>query len=185
MADPAAVPAGLPPGPGVQPPGPPGPPPGPGVQPPFVAAPIEGRRARLWLGLGLAGAVLVACCGVGVVAVGGLLVLGEQVATEAAQRAVTDYLTALTERDWEEAYELRCPDDRTAESLAEFTGRVSAQPEIESYQVHDADLGQDPTTDVTVPVAVTYASGQRAQLIFPVAQGSGGRYEVCGTIQQA
>jgi hypothetical protein len=166
-----------PPGP---PPGPPlGPPPGPGVQPPFVVAPIEGRRARTWLSLGVAGGLLAACCGVGGVAIGGLLVLGTEAVNEQAQTAVGDYLTALVEQDWEQAYELRCEDDREDQSLAEFTQRESTQPQIEVYEVGDLD-----TVEMTVPVRVTYADGTGEQLAVPVEQSSQtGRFEVCGSIE--
>jgi hypothetical protein len=138
----------------------------------------------MWLGLGLAGGVLAACCGVGVVAVGGLLVLGQEAINEQAQRAVTDYLVAVTEQDWEEAYRLRCERDRQAESLPEFTSRVSAQPPIDDYQVRDIDPAPD--GDITVPVAVTYADGTGATLIVPLDQNTEtGRFEVCGTVQLA
>ncbi|MPZ25033.1 MAG: hypothetical protein GEV12_00910 [Micromonosporaceae bacterium] len=184
-----AAPAAWPPPPSGPPPVP-DPPPGPGVQPPFVAAPIEGRRARTWLGLGLAGAVLAVCCGVGVVAVGGLLVLGEQAINEQAQRAVADYLAAVAEEDWEQAYDQRCEQDRRAESLPAFTSRASAEPAIESYQVGDLQIepgngGLEPGGgEMTVPVFVTYAGGASARLIFPVDQSSRtGRFEVCGTVQ--
>jgi len=170
------------PGPPGRPPGPPGPPPGPGVQPPFVAAPVEGRRARTWLGLGLAGAILAACCGVGVVAIGGLLAVGQEAVNEQARRAAGDYLAAVADRNWEEAYELRCRQDRQAESLFEFTSRVSAEPRIGSYQVGDMD--PEPDGDITVPVQVTYADGTADRLVFPIEQNPNGQLEVCGRIRQ-
>jgi hypothetical protein len=151
------------------------------VQPPFVAAPIEGRRIRIWLGLGLVGGVLAVCCGVGVVALGGLLVLGQEAVNEQAQRAVSDYLAAVTERDWQAAYELRCEEDRAAESLPEFTDRAAAQPPIDNYQVQDFQLGSD--SEISVPVEVTYAGGDRATLVFPVDQTPTGRFEVCGQVR--
>lgn len=165
-----------------------GPPSGPGVQPPFAAAPIEGRRTRMWLGVGLASGLLAACCGIGVAAVGGLLVLGQQVVTEQAQRAVTDYLTALTEQDWEQAYELRCARDRRAESLSEFTSRVSGAPAIDSYRIGDlrVDPGRDELDasddELTVPVEVTYADGTAGRLTFPLDQNSAGGLQVCGEV---
>lgn len=170
------------------PPAPPGPPPGPGVRPPFVAAPIEGRRARMWLGLGVAGGLLAACCVVGGIATGGLLLLSEQMANERAQRAVSDYLAAVVEEDWEQAYELRCEQDRQLETVAEFTGRVSSQPQIESYEVRDLEIDQGQggvfDADTRVPVDVVYAGDATpSRLTFPVEQNQGtGDYEVCGTV---
>jgi hypothetical protein len=141
----------------------------------------------MWLGLGLAGALLAACCGVGVVAVGGLLVLGEEATNEQAQRAVDDYLAAVAERDWERAHELRCETDRRAESLPEFTDRVSALPRIESYQLGDVQV--DPTDDpfevqLSVPAEVSYADGSEQRLTFLVEQDpDAGRILVCGPVE--
>lgn len=163
------------------------PPPGPGVQPPFVVAPVEGRRARTWLGLGLAGGVLAVCCGVGVAAVGGLLVLGERAVNEQAQAAVDDYLAAVVERDWQQAYELRCAADRRAESLPEFRRRVSAGPQIETYEI--GEIAPQPgdelfSSAVTVPVQVAYADGTRTRLTVPLDQDpQTGQLEVCGTVE--
>lgn len=171
-------PPGQPPPPPGQP-RPPDPPPGPGVQPPFVVAPIEGRRARTWLSLGVAGGLLAACCGVGGVAIGGLFVLGNQAVNEQAQRAVSDYLAAVAGQRWQEAYELRCEDDRDRQSLDDFTRRQAQQPRIESYEVGDLDLAE-----MTVPVRVDYADDADARLAVPVAQNRTGEFEVCGTIEQ-
>lgn len=168
--------------------GPPSPPPGPGVRPPFVAAPIEGRSTRMWVSLGVAGAVLVVCCGMGAVALGGLLVTLPQAQNEQAQQAVEAYLAAVVDEEYERAYELRCDADRAAESLTEFTRRVSGGPRIESYRIGDleTDLGEGPfdpeaTGDMTVPVEVDYADGSEARLTVPVEQSSDtGEIEVCG-----
>jgi hypothetical protein len=163
-------------------------PPGPGVRPPFVAAPIEGRRARMWLGIGVAGGLLAACCVVGGVATGGLLVLGEQMANERAQRAVSDYLAAVVDQDWERAYELRCEQDQQAESPDEFAGRISSEPQIESYEVGELNLEQGGgglfDSDATVPVDVVYAgSAGPERIIIPVEQDSStGDFEVCETL---
>jgi hypothetical protein len=168
--------------------GPPEPPPGPGVQPPFVAAPIEGRRARIGLLLGIAGGLLAACCVVGGVALGGLLVLSQQAANEQAQAAVEDYLAALMAQDWQGAYEQVCAADRLAESPDQFASRWSGEPAIQSYQVGDPrrdqrEQGDDPFTSVlTVPVDVVYASGTGGALNVRVVQNPNtGQFQVCET----
>jgi len=165
--------------------GPPQPPPGPGVQPPFVAAPVEGRRARIGLLLGVAGGLLVACCVVGGVALGGLLLLSQQAADEQAQAAVDDFLAALAAQDWETAYEQRCAADRAAESLPEFTSRVSGSPRIQSYQVGDPEVEEgDDAFDqrLLVPVDVVYANGSRDERTYPVSNRTG-EYLVCESLQ--
>src|SRR5690606_12603792 len=170
-------PPGVPPPPPGTPPPPP-PPPGPGVQPPFVAAPVEGRQARMWLRLGVAGGLLAACCGIGGVAVGGLVVLGQHALNEQAQRAVRDYLEARRQEDWERAYELRCEADQRASSLPEFIHRVSTAPRIQEYEIGDLQVtsGDDPfdpdSGELDVPVTITYVNGDTEQFQIPLAQNT-------------
>jgi len=153
---------------------------GPGVQPPFAAAPIEGRTARRWLGLGVAAAVLVMCCGIGGVGVGGLLLTMIPALNEQAQRAVGDYLDALSEQDWRRAYELRCDTDQRNESLAEFTDRVSGQPLITDYELEDLDYLDVQSDQLRLAAEVTYADGTRDLEVFPLLPDpQSGRLEVC------
>lgn len=157
---------------------PPLPPAGPGVRPPFAAAPVEGRNVRLWLGLGIAGAVLAVCCGAGIVSLGGLVVVGVEAINEQAQRSVSEYLEAEIEGDWEAAYRQRCEQDRRQESLAEFTRRVSALPRIESYDLGEVDVSGP---EVRLPARVEYEDGRSEQLLVPLAQNpQTGMLQVCG-----
>jgi hypothetical protein len=100
---------------------------------------------------------------------------------------VSDYLAAVVEEDWEQAYEQRCPQDQQAESLSAFTSRVSSQPRIESYEVGDLTLEQGAggvfDAESTVAVRVTYTGGAGASLTFPVEQNPDtGDFQVCGTV---
>jgi hypothetical protein len=148
------------------------------VRPPFTAAPVEGRSVRLWIGLGVAAAVLTLCCGAGIASLGGLIVVGVQAVNEQAHRAVGDYLDAEIEGDWEEAYQQRCEQDREAESLAEFTRRVSAQPRIESYELGDVDVTG---AELRLPTRVEYEDGRSERLLVPLNQDpETGMLEVCG-----
>jgi hypothetical protein len=159
-------------------PAPPAPPPrGPGVVPPFAAPPSEGRSSRMWLGLGVAGLAVVLCCGGGLAAVAGLLVAGTRALDEQAEIVITDYLEAISDEEYGEAYDLLCPDLQRRESLGAFERRVAAQPQISAFQVGDTDL----TTDIIVPVRVTYATGGTDSLRFVMAQDSEtGGLLVCG-----
>lgn len=153
-------------------------PPGPGVQPPFAAAPIEGRSARMWLGLGVAGAALALCCGGGGLAFIGFAITGTQALNEQADRVVGDYLDAVIAEDWERAYERLCDRDRNEESLEAFTRRESAAPEITSYQLGDLDLTEP---ELRLPVDLTYAEGRTERVEVPLEQNtSTGELEVCG-----
>jgi hypothetical protein len=154
----------------------PPPPPGPGVTPPFAAPPIEGRTARMWLSLGVAGLAAVLCCGAGGTALVGLAITQAESINERADTIVGDYFDALAERKYEDAYELLCDDAQRDESPAQFTARVSREPRVTSYQVGNVDL-----TDLTVPADVTYETGGQDQLEITLAQDRGtGEFEVCG-----
>jgi hypothetical protein len=154
----------------------PPPPPGPGVTPPFAAPPTEGRTARMWLGLGVAGLAAVLCCGAGGTALVGLVVTQADALTEQAQTIVGDYFDAVAEGEYEDAYKLLCDEAQEDESPAQFTARVSREPRIASYQVGEFQL-----TSQTVPADVTYADGGQDRLEITLAQDSGtGQFEVCG-----
>lgn len=154
----------------------PPPPPGPGVTPPFVAPPSEGRNARMWLSLGIAGLAAVLCCGAGGTALVGLVITQAESLNEQADTIVGDYFDALAQQRYPDAYKLLCNDLQRGESEAEFAARVSREPRVTSYQVGDVNL-----TDLTVPADVTYATGGRDRLEITLAQdGSTGQFEVCG-----
>ncbi|MGK5742227.1 hypothetical protein [Micromonospora sp. URMC 103] len=154
----------------------PGPPPGPGVAPPFAAPPTEGRRARLWLALGVGALAVVLCCGGGGAAVVGLAVSGVQAVREQGRTVSNEYYQALVDRDFGEAYDQLCDDARRRESRAEFERRAAAEPQVTAFRVGEVD-----TTNLTVPVDVTLEGGQqeRQQVALAQDQQTGG-LEVCG-----
>ncbi|MFC0532588.1 Rv0361 family membrane protein [Phytohabitans kaempferiae] len=154
----------------------PPPPPGPGVTPPFAAPPVEGRNARLWLGLGVAGLAVVLCCGAGGAALFGLVVTQTEAFNEQARTVVGDYFDSIAEGKYQDAYNLLCDDVREDESPNEFAARVAAEPRITSYRVGEVSL-----TRLTVPADVTYAGGGQDRLEISLAQDSStGQFEVCG-----
>ncbi|MFD0968223.1 Rv0361 family membrane protein [Plantactinospora endophytica] len=150
----------------------PAPPQGPGAEPLFAAPPSEGRGARLWLGLGVAALAVVLFCGGGGAALVGLLISGSQALNEQARTVVTDYLDAVDDEDFRKAYDLLCDSARQQESPAEFERRVSAEPEIASFEIGDVSL----TSELSVPVDVTYASGgqDNLQALLDQDQTTGG-----------
>ncbi|WP_405103507.1 hypothetical protein [Micromonospora sp. NBC_01412] len=154
----------------------PAPPAGPGVAPPFVAPPTEGRRARLWLGLGAGALAVLLCCGGGGAAVVGLAVSNVQAVREQGRAVTDDYYQGLVERKYGRSYDTLCDDAQRRESRAEFERRVAAEPQIDSYRVGEVD----PTT-LTVPVSVTFSGGNRGdQEVTLAADGQTGAMEVCG-----
>jgi hypothetical protein len=157
--------------------GPPAPPPGPGVQPPFAAPPSEGRTARVWLGLGVAGLAVVLCCGVGIASVVGLVVTGTAALNEQAHRAVVDYLQAVGARRYGEAYGQLCRELRARQSQREFTAQVSAQPRVREYELLRTRVEQD--GDAVVPARVTFDNNVTAEINYRVTQ-EGAEIRFCG-----
>ncbi|SCL38466.1 hypothetical protein GA0070624_6225 [Micromonospora rhizosphaerae] len=157
-------------------PGVPGPPAGPGVAPPFAAPPTEGRRARLWLGLGVGALAVLLCCGGGGAAIVGLAVTNAQAIDEQGRAVTDDYYQALVEKDWSRAYDKLCDDVQRQESRPEFEQRVASEPQISGYRVGRVD-----TQTLTVPVDVTLTGGGREtqQVTLKSDQQTGGM-EVCG-----
>jgi hypothetical protein len=154
---------------------PPPPPQGPGVYPPFPAPPVEGRGRRLGLGLGVGAGVLVLVCGGGVAAAVGLGRVMTSALNEQAEVVVGDYLDALRDREWSQAYDQLCDEARQKETEAQFTSRVSTAERITSWEVGNVDL-----TQLAAPVAVTYADGDTADLRAYLGQDrETGGFEVC------
>ena len=154
---------------------PPPPPQGPGVHPPFPAPPIEGRGRRVGLGLGLGAGVLLLVCGGGAAAAAGLTRVVSNAFNEQSQVVVGDYLDALRDREWSQAYDQLCAEARQKETESQFTSRVSAQELITSWDIGPVDLVQFAT-----PVSVTYADGDTAELRAFLGQSrETGGFEVC------
>lgn len=154
----------------------PAPPPGPGVAPPFAAPPTEGRRTRLWIGLGVGALAVALCCGGGGSAVVGLAVSGVQAIREQARTVTSDYYQALVERNYGRAYEQLCDDAQRRESRPEFERRAAAEPQVAGFRVGEVDA-----TNLTVPVDVTLDGGDRErQQVSLGHDGQTGGVEVCG-----
>ncbi|WP_305788753.1 Rv0361 family membrane protein [Symbioplanes lichenis] len=152
------------------------PPPGPGVQPPFPAPPVEGRGRRLGLGWGLGIGAVVLVGVVGLIALIGFGTVAQSAFNEQADKVVGEYLGAVRDGNYAEAYEGLCDSVRASVSESQFTERVQQQPKISSWRVGDINL----TGDVTAPVDVTYADGTTDRLRAVLEQDtSTGGFEVC------
>ncbi|GIF37419.1 hypothetical protein [Actinoplanes xinjiangensis] len=155
---------------------PPPPPPGPGVHPPFPAPPVEGRGKRVGMSVGIVAGIVVLVCGVGAVAGIGLATSVTNALDEQADVVVSNYLDDLRERDFDGAYEQLCQDAQDAESLTDFTARMSDTEPFDSYRVGDLSMG----VRLTVPVEIVYPDGDSTRLQADLAQNrSTGKFEVC------
>ncbi|MFY1703792.1 MULTISPECIES: Rv0361 family membrane protein [Micromonospora] len=146
------------------------------MAPPFAAPPTEGRRSRLWLGLGVGALAAVLCCGGGGAAIVGLAVTNVRAIDEQGRAVADDYYRAIVDKKYGEAYDLLCESERRRESEPDFERRVAAEPEITEYRVGDVD-----EVNLRVPVRVTYTGGgQDTQTINLAPDNQTGGLEVCG-----
>ncbi|MBL7256180.1 hypothetical protein [Paractinoplanes lichenicola] len=151
------------------------PPRGPGVQPPFPAPPVEGKGKRLGWGLGIGAGVLVLVCGGGLAALIGLGTSITGALDEQAHAAVDDYLTALRDQRFDQAYGLLCEDAQQRETSSEFRTRVEGEQRITAWR-----LGDFNTVRMIVPVTATLDGGQVDELEAELDQNtSTGQFEVC------
>jgi len=155
----------------------PPPPPGPGVQPPFVAPPTDGARQRRWLAVGLSVAAALILCVGGLFGLGGLFVFGSQMILDQARTAVTDYLTAVQNEEYGEAYAQLCDSRRARVDETQFRRSFANKPGITSFTVGDPIL----TSTMVVPASVRFEDGTADAVRYLLEQDtSTGEFEVCG-----
>ncbi len=153
-------------------------PPGPGVQPPFAAPPTdgEGRRRSTAITLSIV-AALVLCLG-GAGGFVALIVLGQRVLEEQSQTALTNYLTALRDQRYVDAYAQLCDplQDRTSEE--QFVRLQRSQPRVSAFEVGKPEVADG----IIVPASVTTVDGFTRSERFMIYQDTKtGGVEVCGT----
>jgi hypothetical protein len=148
------------------------------VQPPFVAPPTDGTRQRRWVAAGLSAGVALLLCLAGAAGFGGLIYLGVQTLSEEAQGTVVDYLTALRDEEYGQAYGLLCDDLQASMSPSEFARTSSEGPRVREFDVGEASFATDP---IEVPATIDYADGDVRTIRFAMFQDtSTGGFEVCG-----
>jgi hypothetical protein len=153
------------------------PPPGPGVQPPFVAPPTDGAKQRRWLAIGLGGAAALLCCVGGLFGGAALVVLGTQTIADQSRTAVVDYLSAVRDERYDDAYALLCDAEQATTPLDEFVRSFDGEPGITSFTVGEAVLANT----VEVPATVRYDNGTSDLIRYLLEQDtSTAEFEVCG-----
>jgi hypothetical protein len=139
-------------------------------------APAEGGGARLGWGLGIAGAILVLCCGGGFTAFVGLVVTQVAATNEQSRTVVTRYLNALRDDKYAEAYDLLCDEEQAALTKDRFETRERARKKIESYEIGEFDVYND-----SVPVQESYRDGTTDEVrYFLKPDNKDARLEICG-----
>jgi hypothetical protein len=154
--------------------GPEPPPPGPGVTPPFAAPPIDRSRRSLWIGLIAGGLALVLCCAGGLFGFGLVVVAGTNQQSQQARDAVTAFLTAAQDQDFERAGAQLCA--QVARRGTEVVEAEFGQERIASYSIGQVQLGN---ASVSVPANVSYGSGAVKQYLFGLIQERS-ELKICG-----
>jgi hypothetical protein len=124
----------------------PAPPQGPGVAPPFAVPPRDRDSKRLWIGLGIGGALLVLCCVGGIAGIGVLAAGGDSIARSQATSVVRTFLEAIQEEKYADAYAELCDEVAERVSLADFERRYRSD-RLDSFEV-----GQVTPTNTTIVV---------------------------------
>jgi hypothetical protein len=134
----------------------PAPPPGPGVRVPFAAPPGERDRRRLWIGLGVGGALLALCCVGGIFGFGALVVQTSRSLLTEATTVVSDYLDGLHDADYQKSYDQLCSSLQNQVSREQFATTQADQPGLISYTL---DTPRAQGTSVYVQAHVVRADG--------------------------
>lgn len=149
---------------------------GPGAAAPFPAPPAEGGGARLGWGLGIAGIVLVLCCGGGLTAIIGLVVTQVAATNEQSRAVVSRYLDALRDGEYDEAYEMLCDEEQEALTKDRFETRERSRKKISSYKIGEFDVYNE-----SVPVEEAYSDGTSDRVnYFLKPDDSDATLEICG-----
>jgi hypothetical protein len=148
----------------------------PGIQAPFPAPPNEGSGTRLGWALGIAGAALVLCCGGGFVAFLGFGVTQVAALNEQSRVVVSEYLDALREDKFDDAYKLLCDSQQARQSKEAFTAQQENRPQIRGY-----DLGEFDINNSRLPVTERYADGSTDLVTYYLEPDSQtAQLEICG-----
>jgi hypothetical protein len=148
------------------------------VQPPFVAPPTEGTSRRRWIAAGISAGVVVLLCAAGVAGVIGVGVLLYQVVRDQAEASVTQYLTALQEENFDEAYGLLCDGLQARISPQQFAND-NRTPQVIDFEVGETLLQEE----ILVPATIEYSDGFTRSVRYVMFQDpQTGGVEVCGLV---
>lgn len=154
----------------------PAPPPGPGVRAPFVRPPTDGSRRRRNFAVLLTTLAVVVCCAGGIASFLGLIVFGNQMMVDQSKAAVTDYLTALRDQDFDRAYSLLCAPVQRQIGHGQFVRQQQSHP-ITAFSVGEPTLD----SQITVPATLNPGTTGERHVRFAVAQNPDtADFEVCG-----
>jgi hypothetical protein len=119
---------------------------------------------------------VVLVCGGAIAGFIGLAVFGNRLSVDGSRAAVTEYLTALRDREFDRAYSLLCPSRQHQIGHDSFVIQAQRFP-ITGFTVGQPKLG----SPITVPATINPGTITQRNTIFSVEQDQDtGDFEVCG-----
>ena len=163
-------------------------PPGPGVQPPFAAPPIRKEAGTLAVAFIVGGLVLLLCMAGGGIGLGAAVYTATVKTEEQVMAAATEYLEALVDKRYGDAYRMTCDTFREKVSQQEYVTEKRGVP-LDGYKLRSIT----PTRDGRLMVQAEVRSGNGISrtvglvMAWEPADGSSGRGEelrvrVCGEV---
>ena len=153
-------------------------PPGPGATVPFAVPPTERNRKRMWIGLGVAGAVLLLCCVGGTIGLVTVVVSSLRGSPEQAAAVVTTYLTDLGQGAYSEAYDQLCTEAQQQESEATFEENQRDRAQIVNFTV---GTPKAESSGYAVPADIELDTGASDNQTFHVIVDQTAGLRICGT----
>ncbi|MQA25720.1 MAG: hypothetical protein GEU94_09635 [Micromonosporaceae bacterium] len=144
--------------------GPPPVPAGPGVRPPFAAPPVRKEPGKLALWLILGGLGVVVCLVAGGIGLGGALISAYNDTDREARTAVSDYLDALRDEQYGDAYRMTCRAHRKEVSEESFAASKRGAGRLDAYQLDtilpvEAPDSDEPEPAYAVPAELRFDDG--------------------------
>ncbi len=147
---------------------------------PFPAPPRE-RNPRIWITLVVVAGIILLCGGGGVAAFIGYTVR----TTNQVKAAADDFLTAIEQQRYDDAYRMQCASARQGQSERQFQDGLTGGPRLVSHQLSPPQgLNDKGAAGFAVPAQLHYADGQSSQkriVVVPRDSGGGSDMVVCGT----
>ncbi|MGH3748513.1 MAG: hypothetical protein ACRDT8_14085 [Micromonosporaceae bacterium] len=172
-------------------------PPGPGVRPPFAAPPVRKQGGKLALALVLGSVGAVVCLIAAAAIFGGVMYQAFQDTDQEAKAAVSQYLDALRDQSYRDAYQLTCRAHRKEVPEAEYVANRRESAPLRDYRLGtiQAPAGQAPPGAYAVPARLQFADGTMSNFDFVVvrervrpksgpASSEEFAFRVCGEQQQ-
>ena len=98
---------------------------------------------------------------------------------EQSQTAVSDYLTAVKNQDYGQAYDQLCQSERERYTRSQYTRMLEVRPRIDSFTVAQPEVSEN----VVVPATLVYSDGTAQTVKYVVEQDpSSSDFEVCGEV---